>query len=675
MARRFTPSASAQTVISKIITTFVIFSACLVLMALLIAFAAPYFHIGEGVQAPILATPRIETPNPMSPEPVERLIFVLLAALSPAGLVLAIKYSEGIQFKARLNILVAGLLCLVSIYPFVTSDFAGVMFFPASVAEVGKPAMLLMAAVLCGLVLSSARFTKTEHPRPLLFSLGIACLAAILLQILPYRFSTANTVTEALQWSVSYDAAIFALTQVVAGKTLLADLPSQYGLFPELIAPVFKAVGLSISSLATFFALLQLIGLLGIAAILHWYVHNPLLRLMTFLCLLVSTGLFLYLNGFTQEIYLQYYPIRFFCPAVSIVLFARYCSQPSNRRLTFLGMAAGLSIFWNLDTGIPVLVAIGASLTVKSWFKHPVRLSGLLPALSFTVAALATFAGLMMILRIKAGAPLGIQEALSAQKLFYGSGFMMLPLPQQMHPWQVVLAVYGAGAITAVSAWKRHSNHPVYDVLFCCSVLGLGLFTYYQGRSHIFCLMLVLWPALVVAAIMCDLLLRSFRRGALPVPFLLLVAPFVFFVSLGSVTLAMSSSDLIATGIRNLANASEARDATVANELEFLRATDNGRNCLILAQRQAIYHAELNTASPVPGPGMIETLLQSELDTLQANALSLPVKCIYLGVGPNSKTLAWLDEAQLLEHFVISGKNSLGTLWLLEPKVTNAMNN
>jgi ribosomal protein S12 methylthiotransferase len=44
---------------------------------------------------------------------------------------------------------------------------------------------------------------------------------------------------------------------------------------------------------------------------------------------------------------------------------------------------------------------------------------------------------------------------------------------------------------------------------------------------------------------------------------------------------------------------------------------------------------------------MIETLLQSELDTLQANALSLQVKCIYLGVGPNSKTLAWLDEAQL----------------------------
>jgi hypothetical protein len=117
----------------------------------------------------------------------------------------------------------------------------------------------------------------------------------------------------------------------------------------------------------------------------------------------------------------------------------------------------------------------------------------------------------------------------------------------------------------------------------------------------------------------------------------------------------------------NLADFQKSRDPVVASELAFLRSTNKGRNCLILAQRQAIYHAELRTASPLPGPGMIETLLQRDLDTLMTGALSNQVQCIYLGVGPSSQTLALLDDEKLKSRYPVSAQNDIGTLLLLEP--------
>jgi len=179
--------------------------------------------------------------------------------------------------------------------------------------------------------------------------------------------------------------------------------------------------------------------------------------------------------------------------------------------------------------------------------------------------------------------------------------------------------------------------------------------------------MMVLWPALVCGGILTDLILRSIRARLTSPLSSLLALPFLIFVSLGTVTLVFSARALVSAGVDNLANFNTDRDPVVASELAFLRSTNNGRSCLILAQRQAIYHAELRTGSPLPGPGMIETLQQADLDALMAGALDKPLKCIYLGVGPSSQTLALLDDAKLIAKYPVRAKNDLGTLLLLEP--------
>ncbi|WP_223472904.1 MULTISPECIES: hypothetical protein [unclassified Pseudomonas] len=643
------------------------FVACVILASLALSALATYFQIGSNAQVPVFAAERIKTPSQLNPEPVEKTVFIMLAALGPIGLVAAAKFLRGFNPSPLIRRLLAVSLSAILVTPFIASDFVNVLFFPLSVSNASRTVMLALALLLSAFVLLQSWMGGKARYSSMTLTIGTACAAALVFQIAPYRLASDHMVTLAAQWSVSYDAATYALTQVVAGKTLLSDLPSQYGLFPELIAPIFKIVGISVFSVNTFFIILQVVGLTCIAAILYMHVRNSLLRAMTFVCLLISTSLFLYLNGIAQEIYLQYYPIRFICPAVALLLFARYCMNPSRASLAVLGVASGIAIFWNFDSGIPVLVSIGATLLVKPFFTQPLRWKVLLPVMGFSSFAALTFGALMIALRIKAGGPLGIQEAIASQKLFYGSGFMMLPMPQAFHPWQIILVIYAAAAVAALSAWRRHIDSHVYDVLFCAALMGLGLFTYYQGRSHIFCLMMVLWPALIIGAILTDLILRSIRERSTSPISSLLALPFLIFVSLGTVTLAFSAGDLVTAGINNLKDFQKSRDPVVDNELAFLRSTNNGRDCLILAQRQAIYHAELQTASPLPGPGMIETLLQSDLDALMAGALSNQLKCIYLGVGPSSQTLAQLDDAKLLSKYPVSATNDLGTLLLLEP--------
>lgn len=643
-----------------------LFVACLLVAAFALSYLVHYLHVGMNAPIPVFAAERIQTPSQLNPEPVERSVFIILAALAPISLVIAAKLLRGFNPSpwAYASMALAG--CILLIMPFVSSDFANVLFFPASLASSNRLIMLTLAALLSVAALLVSLRGNTAPRHHMGWSIGAAVAAATVFQVAPYRLASDRMVTLASQWSVSYDAATYALTQVVAGKTLLHDLPSQYGLFPELIAPIFKIIDISVFTVSTLFIVLQVIALSCVAAVLHLHVRNTLLRAMTFLCLLISTGLFLYLDDIKQEMYVQYYPIRFICPAVALYLFASYSVKPTRTRLAVLGIASGVAVFWNFDSGIPVLFSIGATLLVKPFFIRPLTWRIVLPALAFSTCATLSFLILMAILRLKAGGALGILEAMASQKLFYGSGFMMLPMPMAFHPWQVVLLSYAAAAVAAVSAWRRHMHNHVYDVLFCAALMGLGLFTYYQGRSHIYCLLMALWPALVVGAILTDLILRSIRKRSTSSVSSLLAMPFVFFVSLATVTLAFSAQDLVVAGVKNVRDFDKARDPVIASELAFLRATYKGRDCLILAQRQAIYHAELKTASPLGGPGLIETLLQSDLDALMAGALGKPLSCIYLGVGAPSQTLLKLDDDKLISKYPVRAQNDLGTLLLLE---------
>jgi hypothetical protein len=617
----------------------------------------------------------------VSPEPVERMIFIVLAALCPCALVVyfyffGLSIFEGKKiprFTKRIKIWLPVISAILLTAPFIPSEFIELILFPTAWEKSNKVVIVLGAIVISlATAYHNHKFNSVNKTGPTIIW-WILAFGAITLQIFSYRISSIDSVTLAHTWSVHVDAALYALNQVVHGNTITANLPSQYGFFPEIVSPVFKGVGLSIFSLTVFFAVVHAFGLIAIASLLRRHVSNSLLSILVFLTISISMSLFIYLNGNVQDIYIQYFPIRFFWPVFALLLFSIYTSKPNNTLFYTLGIVSGFSVFWNIDTGIPVLVSIGATLLVKPLIVERSALRGIGYLALFTLTAISTLVFCFIALRIKAGVPLALDEALAAQKIFYITGFGMIPMPISLDPWQAVLAIYAAGAITALSGWQKNQNNKTYDLIFCSAVMGLGLFTYYQGRSHVYCLILVSWPAILIGGILTDMLLKAVRTRATGIGSILLTFPFLIFFSLGAITFAVSSMQMAKDAINNFSTPDVIRDPVVANELRFMRETYHGRDCLILSQRQAIYSAELNIASPLDGPGIAEMLLQHDLDKLVNSALTQPLQCIYLGVSEGSITFVDVDDAALKAKYPIISKNSLGTIMLLEPRTSAAL--
>lgn len=661
-------------VISKGLRVLFFFIICVAIFGVMVWFVASQM-ITVGVTDQILVHSRAGVPYNVAPEPVERTVFMALAALTPIVLVGYFWLSGRNGFSSRLprpqpsklDSILPFLAASIFIAPFFHSDFIELLLFPLAWSKDHRSVLMLFAVVSSlALILYSQVHNKPKW-RASAVVWWLAVITGVALQILSYRIGSISSVTVAHGWSVHVDAVIYALNQVVHGKTLIADLPSQYGFFPEIISPLFKVIGTSMLSFTVFFAVLQAIGLVSIAAILRRHVTNPILGMLIFLTVSVTTGLFLYLNGNVDDIYIQYFPIRFFCPAVVLLLFSFHTAKPSKTSFLVLAVTSGLSVFWNIDTGIPILVSIGATFLVKPLIAKQPLLRGILVSALFGVIAIATVASCFIALRIKAGAPLDFSEVLASQNIFYVTGFGMMPMPLTPDPWQAVILVYAAGAIAGLIGWQKQSKNNIFDVLFCSAILGLGLFTYYQGRSHVNLLIMAVWPAIIIGGILTDQILISVRNRSTRMTSLALAFPFLLFVSLGTATFVLASKGMAEDAFRNLSTLRVTKDPVVADEMQFMRNTYRGRSCLILSQRQAIYSAELGIASPLNGPGLVETLLQSDLDKLVEGALTEPVKCIYLGVKDGSITYIDVGDASLMARFPVISKNPLGTMMLLEP--------
>lgn len=81
--------------IPSLLLGLLLFLACVLLAALTLSYLVDYLHIGMNAKIPVFAAERIQTPSQLNPEPVERSVFIILAALAPAGLVIAGKLLRG----------------------------------------------------------------------------------------------------------------------------------------------------------------------------------------------------------------------------------------------------------------------------------------------------------------------------------------------------------------------------------------------------------------------------------------------------------------------------------------------------------------------------------------------------------------------------------------------------
>ena len=620
----------------------------------------------------------------LSPKPGEHFVFVTLALLVPIAAHWFVvrfstvrNYGSSSTWRATTALLPA-ILAVLFFALFTGSSFSQLLSGRSMPTE--RVTQWLLAALAASAIWLGwlgwglkPRGSANSFASSVAWTVFLPCL---LLQQLAWRVVGERSISLRQSWWNSADAVVYTVSQVVAGKTLLVDMPAQYGLYAEMVAPVFRIIGLSVLKFTTLCAVLQVASLCAVFYVVQKVVREPALRIaIAGALVMVTCETPVWLIGIDER-YFQYWPIRFIWPALSVLAFYWFCNRQSVSRALIVSIIGAIGTLWNADSGLAIEIAFGAFLVGKWLFFFEYRRHSstrqrlyLIRLLAWHVAIFAVAVGSMSIyLTAKSGHGLHWSWLSTYQRLFYGLGFMMMPMPLRPNPWMLVLATYLMGIMTAVSSWVRGHMAKRADLILFISFLGLGLFLYYEGRSHVFNLIKVCWPALILAVILADRVVRSVRAGRLQRVHLYVPAVVLAVLLFCCLSFARSTGKLWSDAASSFVNRNTPSDPLVSDELNFIRAhSTRGEPCLILARRQGLYYTSTGLVAPVVGPGYAELITSHDRDALIQQLRNERFECVFVGKGKDSEVELDIDPLAALPGYSVVATSSKGSMLYLRP--------
>ncbi len=320
------------------------------------------------------------------------------------------------------------------------------------------------------------------------------------------------------------DAYYYPIMKIINGLTPGIDFNSIYGYYSYFYAIIISSIGKGniiytfsiVNSILVFFVFLGLL-----------YVANKLIKNKIILFLSYFTIVYvLVIQSIIgeQSYYLQYMPHRVIFPVLILVYIAIYKKHQSKTSYAIGGYIIGsLALFWNFETGLVVLLLwILVLLYEIIYFNSLKRKETWIKILKILIGALISVIGYVILLNvitvIRTGKLIKISGVLSSQTLFAGLGFYMLPMPL-LHPWLLFVLLYAGVLGIAISKTKIFIDNPneesfyIYKILFALAILGIGIFSYYEGRSYWTNLFYVTYPGILLVGFLIDKLLRKLKKG------------------------------------------------------------------------------------------------------------------------------------------------------------------
>ena len=317
-----------------------------------------------------------------------------------------------------------------------------------------------------------------------------------------------------------FDAYFYPVYKVYSGQTPLIDFKNIYGFYPYFLAPILAVMGgASMFHFSLIMTVLVAICYLSIFFSLTLLLKN---KLFSTLC---AAAIINWMGEFTGVYYLQYVPQRFLFPSVLLLLCVLYLAAKKMSQKKWLKAVTffiiSLSLLWNLDTGLVVAIAYPAFLIYQSLAEHNLKDRQLYrdigSAFAGTLAAaVGAYLLLLLITYVRTGQCFQFADLFYAQAIFYHYGFYMLKIPL-IHEWILLISLYTTALVKSIKdlsfmkttcSAERNALGPMY---FLLSVMGLGLFSYYQGRSHDYVFSYVCWPGFVLLALFAQEYLEQIK--------------------------------------------------------------------------------------------------------------------------------------------------------------------
>jgi len=312
--------------------------------------------------------------------------------------------------------------------------------------------------------------------------------------LVPDQFYAPSEITSEIEYTYHLNAMLDALSQSVNGHHLLVDFPHIYGGYIEVLAPVLRLFPRTLA--VPLFAL----AVPSVVALFCWLLAARVLVRPPALLALCGIGLLAvtYLTSLPPT-YVYSTPRSLF-PALGLLLAGLYFRRPGTGLYAAISVVAALAPVWSMDTGLVfwlawTLTLLAGDASERRWLgvvRHAVVQGALL-----VVAGVA----FVLYLRVTSYEWPDPHFVFYFQTMVVKSGYFCVAMIVPS-AWLFLGLLYLTGLIVAALGHFRGTIDWRRRMILLLSLTGIGMFSYYMGRSAESNLIAVCPPGILLLGLM-----------------------------------------------------------------------------------------------------------------------------------------------------------------------------
>jgi hypothetical protein len=430
---------------------------------------------------------------------------------------------------------------------------------------------------------------------------SLAVLIVVWAAASPAHFYAPAEVKDDWRFTFHLNPILDPLGQSADGRHFLVDFPDIYGGYTEILGPILLLFPRGIETPLLALGLLNAFSVLGLLLTARLIIRQPFLLFLTGLGLL---GVEYVMT--TLEHYYQYFAIRMIFPSAGLVLAALYFRRPGWLAYGAASVVAALSSVWNLDTGIVLWASWTATLLAMGWstggWTTSLRHFGIQ-----AVAFCAAWAAFFLYLRMASGRWPDPGMLFIFQRFVVGAGYYCLAI---IFPdaWVIVLTIYITGLAVALAFYLRGNPPWKIHFMLMLSLMGIGLFDYFMGRSAESNLVSVSYPAILLIGLLVSEAKELIAQRKLPRISWVFLSPTMLILLWWSFLFIWAEPEQSVRSIDVVMKWQSGKPSPIEDNFAFVKKwTLPHERVFMLSGQSGFYYYLTDTVCPikVPEPGML----------------------------------------------------------------------
>ena len=452
----------------------------------------------------------------------------------------------------------------------------------------------------------------------------VIIIELLLIQVLTYLYIN-QSFTQFDYLAYHVDAYYYPILKITNGMTPYVDFAPLYGCYSyvfALLEAIFNNHSLLFFSIIVAFCVEIILINLGI--FINKTIRNKIIALYTLIAVTFPLIIFHFCKNLAP--YIQYMPHRVLFNSILLLYVSIYLNNREKKNKNLLQLFGFLictcAIMWNLEGGIVTLIVWMALLIYEVLFYNSLKdkktiIQILKIMVEFLGSILIAFLAIIMITYFRTKQIVGINDIILSQLLFYKYGFNMLKM-KLIDLWILWVFIYLIGlAITLKKLFFLNSDKrnlfKQYATIFVLSILGIGVFSYYLGRSCDDTLMSTIYPGIILTGIYADIMIRRIyyiRDRAIRVEEKIIILIFLLIITvLSSLTI---HNLVFNNNIHTYMNKKKLNSISVLNDFSKYDMDKFDLICL----KESLYYKKYNIADKKKFAALVDIFRYNELDKI-----------------------------------------------------------